>query len=171
MVSNAPFSPLQLRGPLASDAPGVFGLSSFWSHFGLPWLPATWQPVSDSLWAGLEFQVLNWKYISQGFGLCQKYLICCILCLASTHFLQGCPLPWNKWLPRRLSHWAKKAFQPGVSIQGSWLVSQGHWVRSTSPDLKCSWHSLLPDPSPHQQWSLCWPVLRMTTLRQTQPWR
>lgn len=132
MVSNVPFSPLQLRGPLASDAPGVFGLSSFWSHFGLSWLPATWQPVSDSL-SGLVLSSRYWTESTSAKGLdcVRSILICCILCLASTHFLQGCPLPWNKWLPRCLSHWAKKAFQPGVSIQGSWLVSQGHWVRRT----------------------------------------
>ena len=51
-------------------------------------------------------------------------LICYILCLASTHFLQGRPLPWKKYLQRFLSDWwAKTAVQPGVSIQGSWLVT------------------------------------------------
>ena len=73
MVSNAPFSPLQLKGPLASDKPSVFDIRGLWSHFRPSWLPATWESVSDSLRAGLEFQVLNWKYISQGFGLRQKY--------------------------------------------------------------------------------------------------
>ena len=73
MVFNAPFSLLQLRGPLASDMPSVFDVRGFWSHFRPSWLPATWESVSDSLWAGLEFQVLNWKYITQGFGLRQKF--------------------------------------------------------------------------------------------------
>lgn len=123
-------------------------LRGFWSHFGPSWLQATWESVSESPWAGLEFQVLSWKYISQGFGLHQEVFWYAIfsawhllISFRDVPFLEknsskdAC-LTDELW---RHSNWAFPFRDLGLSLTS-------HWVRRMSPNLKCSRHLLLPRP-------------------------
>lgn len=107
----------------------------------------------DSPWAGLEFQVSRWKYISEGSELCQEYFGLLYSLFGIYSFPSGTSPSLDKITAKMLVWWAKKVFQLGFSIQGSWLVSrQVTGWEGVPPNLKCSWYPLLPDP-PHSSTS------------------
>lgn len=147
-------------------------LQGFWSHFGPSWLPGTWEPVSDSPWAGFEFQVLSWKYISQGVGLHQEVFWFAIFSawhllisfrdipfLGKNNSKDAC-LTYE--LIRRHSNQALPFKDLGLSVTG-------HRVRRASPNLNCSCiHSSLTHlPAV----VLMLAHFRMTILGQNQHWR
>lgn len=119
-------------------------LRGFWSHFGPSWLPATWEPVSDSPWAGLEFQVLSWKYISQGVGLHQEVFWFAIF--SAWHLLISFrDIPFlgknnskDACLTYELTRRHSTFMDYVLPFMDLGLSVTGHWVRKASPNLKCS---------------------------------
>lgn len=94
-------------------------------------------------------------------------LICHSLWLASTHFLQGHPLPWKKNTSKdaRLTDELRRQSNQVLPFRDLGLLLTGHWVGRESPHGGCSWHTPLPAPSLLAV-GLCWLVLRVTILRQ-----
>lgn len=154
--------------PLAQKSCGLeqaqrLYLRGFWSHFGPAWLPAPWEPASESPWAGLKFQVLSWKHIRQEFGLHQEVFWFAIF--SAWHLLisfRDVPfLEKNNSKNACLTDELRKCSNQACPFRDLGLSLTSHWERRLSPNLKYSTHRHLPGP-PLLAWYFCWLVLRVS---------